>query len=343
MSQNSLVIPTSGTLSGLAAMQAVNAALDTLNTLASGASAPSSPEAGQFWHDTTNNILKLRSLDNTTWIPVVSLNETTYKASALVAPAPAIYGLTLSNDTSTPNSVIDVAIGGAADSTAAVYMRLASSMKKNVTAAWVAGTANGSLDTGSVASSKFYHVHLIYDAATGAVDLLTSLSYSNPLLPTGYTNFAPIGAMYINSGGNIQPFAQNGNEFLYVTGFQDVGGVQMANTPTAKSLTVPSGLKVNAQFRARLYNSATANTFAALFYSPDEGAQTPTISAGAGNMNASLVADAAQGGNLGVSGDDFNIRTNTSGQIMAVSNQGASVYFLYGIWTKGFIYPRGLI
>jgi hypothetical protein len=78
MSQNSLVLPTTGTVSGLQQTQNTNNALDTLNTLASGASAPSSPEASQFWHDTTNNILKLRSLDNTSWISLLSLNESSY-------------------------------------------------------------------------------------------------------------------------------------------------------------------------------------------------------------------------------------------------------------------------
>jgi len=82
MSQNSLTLPTTGTVSGLQMTQYANNALDTLNSLASGASAPSSPEAGQLWHDTTNNILKLRSLDNTQWIPLFYLNETAYLAGS---------------------------------------------------------------------------------------------------------------------------------------------------------------------------------------------------------------------------------------------------------------------
>ena len=97
MSQNSLVLPISGTLSGLNAVQDINNALDTLNTLASGASAPSSPEAGQFWHDTANKIIKIRSMDNTTWIPIGTLNETAYTfaaslASALTATLPITAG-----------------------------------------------------------------------------------------------------------------------------------------------------------------------------------------------------------------------------------------------------------
>ena len=81
MSQNTVVLPTSGTVSGLAMTQNTNNALDTLNTLWSGAAAPASPESGQWWHDTTNNILKLRSMDNTQWIAIAMLSESAYIAS----------------------------------------------------------------------------------------------------------------------------------------------------------------------------------------------------------------------------------------------------------------------
>jgi len=87
MSQNSLVLPTTGTVSGLQMTQAANNALDTLNTLASGASAPASPEAGQLWHDTTNNLLKLRSMDNTTWISLLQLNESAYVGAPSNSPS----------------------------------------------------------------------------------------------------------------------------------------------------------------------------------------------------------------------------------------------------------------
>lgn len=83
MSQNTTILPTTGTVSGLQMTQATNNALDTLNTLALGASAPSSPAAGQLWHDTTNNLLKLRSLDNSAWITLFALNETAYQAAGV--------------------------------------------------------------------------------------------------------------------------------------------------------------------------------------------------------------------------------------------------------------------
>jgi hypothetical protein len=85
MSQNTLVDPTTGTLSGLALVQNLNAALDTLNTIASGASAPSSPEAGQLWHDTGTETLWMRDDANTTWISVGTLNQATKTFTAALA------------------------------------------------------------------------------------------------------------------------------------------------------------------------------------------------------------------------------------------------------------------
>jgi hypothetical protein len=76
MSQNSLVLPTTGTVSGLAMTQNTNNALDTLNTLASGASQPASSEAGQWWHNTSANTLNIRNLANNAWIQIATLDET---------------------------------------------------------------------------------------------------------------------------------------------------------------------------------------------------------------------------------------------------------------------------
>ena len=81
MSQNSLVLPTVGVVSGLQMTQDANNALDSLNTLNSGASAPSSAEAGSLWHNTSTNVLNIYSLNLSSWIPLVYLNESSYIAN----------------------------------------------------------------------------------------------------------------------------------------------------------------------------------------------------------------------------------------------------------------------
>lgn len=60
MSQNSLSLPTTGTLSGLSLVEGINSALDTLNTMNSGGSAPLNPEACMWWIDTANGLIKQR-------------------------------------------------------------------------------------------------------------------------------------------------------------------------------------------------------------------------------------------------------------------------------------------
>ncbi len=338
MSQNSLVLPISGTLSGLAAVEAINAALDTLNTLNGGASAPASPEAGQLWHDTTNNILKLRSLDNTAWIALVTLDETNHVSNAVVKTQPNLFGLTLSNDTTSPTSVLDIAAGGAADISATAYMRLVSAMKKNVTAGWTAGTTNGALDTGSWASSTFYYVHLIYDAASAAVDVLTSLSYSNPVLPGGYTNFAPIGAILSDASGHVTVFTQDGDDFLFTNSITSLNAVAAQAASQLITLAVPTGTKVRARYRATLAANDSSGTaeLSILFTSPDESDQTPSTYDGP----ASLSLGAYNGVVVAASGE-FETRTNISGQIRLRANANYTGSQI-SVQTCGFKLKRGL-
>ena len=207
-------------------------------------------------------------------------------------------------------------------------MRLATAMTKNATAAWAAGTGNGSLDTGSLQASKFYHVHLILNPTTAAVDVLTSLSYSNPDLPTGYTNFIQIGAFFSNASSNVTPFVQDGNEFLYTTAFSDATTVEPTNS--LQSLTVPSGLKLKALFRCTISSNYSGGTPSIILQSPDEN--TEVVSP----QNSSLfsIYDSYSSG-------DFEIRTNANAQIR-VSTSIVTTQCSYWISTKGFIYPRGL-
>lgn len=65
MSQNSAVV---ANVAGAAYRAAVNNALDTLLNNNSGASAPATTQAGMFWYDTTNAVVKQRNAANSGWI-----------------------------------------------------------------------------------------------------------------------------------------------------------------------------------------------------------------------------------------------------------------------------------
>src|SRR6202041_296319 len=95
----------------------------------------------------------------------------------------------LSNDATTPNTVLDVAAGTCLDSTATFQLSSQATILIN-------GAANGlnGLDTGTLAASKVYAVYVVADPflqnPTGA---MISLSLTAPLLPYNYAAFALIG------------------------------------------------------------------------------------------------------------------------------------------------------
>lgn len=99
-----------------------------------------------------------------------------------------VNGLGLSNDATTPNTKLDVAIGTCLDSTATYQLNLAAPVVINA----ATNGLNG-LDTGTFAASKVYSVYLVGDPVSGqAAGAMISLS-ATPLLPFGYSAFALIG------------------------------------------------------------------------------------------------------------------------------------------------------
>lgn len=104
-------------------------------------------------------------------------------------------GLGLSNDATTPLTKLDVAAGTGIDSTETYQLELLAPVVIN-------GATNGlnGLDTGSLAASKVYAVFLVADPVdqnpTGA---MISLSYTQPLLPFGYSAFKLIGFVATDS------------------------------------------------------------------------------------------------------------------------------------------------
>lgn len=81
MSQASVILPTSGVVSGLTFANDANAAFDAVRTLWSGATAPTADaaEEGQRWLDTSvANVMTYRIYDGSTWVAIFSVNTTTH-------------------------------------------------------------------------------------------------------------------------------------------------------------------------------------------------------------------------------------------------------------------------
>lgn len=122
-------------------------------------------------------------------------------------PSFYINGLVISNNATTPNTVLDVALGRARNSTNVFDIELDTGVSIN---AAVNGRLNA-LDTGSLANNTFYAVFIIADSfGFNPTGCLMSLSWTAPVLPFGYSILRRIGAVLTDGSAHILKFYQVG-------------------------------------------------------------------------------------------------------------------------------------
>jgi hypothetical protein len=193
-------------------------------------------------------------------------------------------------------------------------MSLPTTLQKNGGVAWGVGAGAGSLDTGALAPSTWYHVHLIKRVDTGVVDLLLSLSATAPNLPANYTVFRRIGSVLTDGSSNFRAMSQRGDDIMWETPPLDINDATLGTTAKYYALSVPPGVNVAAHLRGSIFNAA-----AVAFYlcSPDE--VVAAAAASTGNVTAATNG-ATQLAAWGVA----SVRTDTSQQVRAVSNTASS-------------------
>jgi hypothetical protein len=238
-----------------------------------------------------------------------------------------LYGLTMANDTGGDpvNNIIFDAGSSGSDGTSAVLMTSAIPLTKKLNAAWVAGTGNGMLDTGSVADGT-YHCYQIQRSDTGNVDFLASLSPTTPAMPTNYDRKRRIGSI-IRSSGSILAFFQRGDDFVLATAVADSTTSTLSGSAVTHAVTVPSGIVVRAKVMASLVLGSTA-CYALV-------TSLSSVDAPASQINATV------GGN--VSGqtdvDEIDVYTNASSQIRYRGT--AATVSSFNITTRGWTDTRG--
>lgn len=242
-------------------------------------------------------------------------------------------GLTLSAAGST--GTFGIAAGLATDSTNVSAMTLGSAYTKT-TGAWMAGSTSGSLDTGVIANTTWYHVYLIQRPDTGVVDVLTSTSATSPTLPTNYTLFRRIGALLTDGSVHYVAFIQDGDLFQWVTLVADVNSNNPGTSAVSRTLTVPTGVNVQAIVQLNLRNTgSSADCFAYLSdlaTTDSTPANNPSITDVGATQNAS--------GSDNITASRFPVRTNTSAQIRSrLSASNGSITLTVN--TLGWIDSRG--
>lgn len=176
------------------------------------------------------------------------------------APFAYFNGLGLSNDATTPNSIIDIAVGSCLDSTLTYQMQL--STATTVSSAF---TGVGGLDTGTVAASTVYAVYLISDPIYANVtSAVLSTSLTGPLMPFGYSAWRLIGFATTDSSSHFllgywSDTDSAARSFVYDAPISCLsGGTQTSYTGVSLSAFVPA---IN-NTAVTLYSNFTANAAA---------------------------------------------------------------------------------
>lgn len=236
-------------------------------------------------------------------------------------------GLTLS--TAGSSATFGIAAGQAADSANSVLMNLSSAYTKT-TSAWAVGSSNGSLDTGTIANSTWYHVYLIRRPDTGVVDVIISTNAAAPALPTNYTQYRRIGSMLTNGSAQWLRFFQIGDKFLWAASVSDFASTG-PTTSTLFALSVPLGIQVDALLNVIGLNTGGSGIGYGLAYSPDQTVVTASIT----NTNFSWLSS----NNVGAA--NLAVRTNTARQIYVSSSGWSGGTFTLNLTTQGYIDRRG--
>lgn len=247
----------------------------------------------------------------------------TFQAASGGLPRSYLAGLGLANNGTDANNDIDIAVGTARDSTNTYDITLASAITKQLDASWSVGTGAGGLDTGTEAVSTWYHVFAIRRSDTGVVDVLFSTSATSPTMPTNYDAKRRIGAIYNDSSGNIVAFYQNGDTFMRKSLIQDVFVTNLGTSATLYTLSVPTGVIVEAIFDA--YTTKSSAYFV-IISSPNANDDTPST-----NLFTNSGSNSANA-------HPKRLLTNTSGQIRARSSVATTTLYLH---TNGWVDKRG--
>jgi hypothetical protein len=210
-------------------------------------------------------------------------------------------GLKIVNDTSTPNSKIDITakqitmINGAGQTVSRTNV----SFVLNFT---VSNVANG-LDTSSLTSSTWYNIWVIDNGSAGAS--LGSLSATAPTMPSGYSYSCRLGAMQTDGSSNFFRSLQLGNSTQYTvkaatnvpklpqiaTGVQGSGS---ASSPTYASVSVsgqvpPTATKISIVLNPQSTGSTACFAAPNTSYGSDAGTNPPPLDVNTGGSTANVV------------------------------------------------------
>lgn len=169
---------------------------------------PVSSFAAQLLEDETDaearETLGLAPTDNFN-INDITANDITVNGAFTSSEGVGLFGdpITIANNATDTAHDIDISAGLMKfdDNTGQV---ITAALTKQIDNSWVAGNAQGGMDTGAVAANTWYYVYAIYNPTTKATDALFTATYDSPTMPSGFTKKRYRGAVRTDGSANIR-------------------------------------------------------------------------------------------------------------------------------------------
>ena len=255
-----------------------------------------------------------------------------YSVPAGAIPRSYIAGLALSNDGITPNSVLDIAAGQAADGTNAALIS-SGAFTKSTAGAWASGSGSNGMGNGlTIANSTWYHVILANNGGTPDIYFDTSATGANRPAGISDSKVRRIGSFLTDGSAHILAFVQDGDTFYWSALPQDVSVTNLGTTATLYALSTPLGVKTRPLLRI---SAGTINS-SLIISSPDEPDLQPPGGSSVTGAETSPGWDFCY--NTNPAGNVVGLYTNTSSQIRARADAASRHLTIY---TRGYVDDRG--
>lgn len=241
-------------------------------------------------------------------------------------------GMNLSNDATSPNTVLGVGTGTCMDFLNTTMIKFTSSISKSTGASFSPGSGQGGMGKGlTIANSTWYHVYA-FMAQTGP-DVYFDTSASAANIPIAGAPYRRLGSFRTSGAAAILAFTQVGDYFRMSASTLDVNTTNPGTAAVTSTLTVPTGVQVMANINVGLVADAgSGNSIYVSDLAASDEAPSPTA-APLGTFRA--------GASFNQQANVF-VMTNTSGQIRyRVDNSTASV--IVRIATLGWTDMRGVV
>jgi hypothetical protein len=268
--------------------------------------------------------------DGATWVEV---NRNTSLAPVM---AGHIFGLGMSNAVGDVTNDILMATGEAGSDVsgnARVLLIADIALTKRIDAVWAAGDGGG----GRIASESLvdgtWHMY-VFRRSGGVTDACFSQSLT-PTLPDSGTYKRRIGS-FIRASGVIRPFNQKGDLFQWMSPILDVTGTNPGTAAVLRTLTVPSGLKLQALMNVGFHDSVSTQLSGIYFSDPDVTDEVASTSVAPLVSLGGTLTTTAAGGPYG----QVVCYTDTSSRVRTRA-QATSASIALHIVTTGYYDRRG--